>query len=207
MTALTSWADHLLQFCDQAVSGGYLVAMVLICALQYLYQLFAAIAPTELKEQLCRQIDNAQNDLRSVSRDRTLTSLENQILRDFAGELDLDRTLDQLIRRLVEETKDGFAAYVPVGAMQGDVTLARGLSEQSREILLVDARPFSSASARKGSPSSRRSRFTARGFTRTSPPPTVPASNACFWRVSATADDLAGVIRHHDVDSRRHPAR
>ena len=35
MTALISWADPILQFCDRAVSGGYLVAMVLICALQY----------------------------------------------------------------------------------------------------------------------------------------------------------------------------
>ena len=139
VTALTSWADQLLHFCDQAVTGGYLVAMVLICALQYLYQLYRGHRASELKQELCRQIDDVRKDLRSVSRDRTLTSLENQILRDFAGELDLDRTLDQLIRRLVEETKDGFAAYVPVGALQGDVTLARGLSDQSREFLLVDA--------------------------------------------------------------------
>jgi hypothetical protein len=141
VTALTSWADHLLQFCDQAVSGGYLVAMVLICSLQYLYHLFRSHRATELKDRLCRQIDDTRKDLRSVSRDRTLTSLENQILRDFTGELDLERTLDQLTRRLVDETKDGFAAYVPLGAMQGDVTLARGLSEQSRESLIVDA-PF-----------------------------------------------------------------
>jgi diguanylate cyclase (GGDEF)-like protein len=139
VTALISWADPILQFCDRAVSGGYLVAMVLICALQYLYQLLRAHRATEMRERLYRQIDDARNDLRSVSRDRTLTSLENQILRDFTGELDLDRTLDQLIRRLVGETKDSFAAYVPVGAMQGDVTLARGLSEQSRENLVIDS--------------------------------------------------------------------
>ena len=52
--------------------------------------------------------------MRTVSRDRTLTSLENQILRDFARELDLDRVLDQLLRRFVTEIKDGFAAYVPL---------------------------------------------------------------------------------------------
>lgn len=115
--------------------------MVLICSLQYLYHLFRSHRATELKDRLCRQLDDTRKDLRSVSRDRTLTSLENQILRDFTGELDLERTLDQLTRRLVDETKDGFAAYVPLGAMQGDVTLARGLSEQSRESLIVDA-PF-----------------------------------------------------------------
>ena len=138
VTALMSWADHLLQFCDRAVSGGYLVALVLICALQYLYHLLRSHRAGELRERLYRQIDDARTDLRTVSRDRTLTSLENQILRDFTGELDLERTLDQLIRRLVGETKDGFAAYVPVGAMRGDVTLARGLSEQSRDNLVID---------------------------------------------------------------------
>jgi len=141
VTALASWADRLFQFCDQAVSGGYLCAVVLICALQYLYHLYRSHRATELKEQLCRQIDHARTDLRTVSRDRTLTSLENQILREFTGELDLDRTLDQLIRRLVDEMKDGFAAYVPRGALQGDVTLSRGLSEQSRTSLIIDA-PF-----------------------------------------------------------------
>lgn len=139
MTALMSWADSLLRFCDQAVSGGYLVAMVFICALQYLYHLLRSHRASDLKDNLCRQIDDAQSVLRTVTRDRTLTSLENQILRDFTGELDLDRTLDQLIRRLVGESKDGFAAYMPVGAMQGEVTLARGLSEPSRESLIVDA--------------------------------------------------------------------
>jgi diguanylate cyclase (GGDEF)-like protein len=138
VTALTSCADILLEFCDRAVSSGYLVAMVLICSLQYLYHLYRSHRATELKDLLCRQIDDVQQDLRTVSRDRTLTSLENQILRDFTGELHLDRTLDQLIRRLVDETKDGFAAYVPQGALQGEVTLARGLSEQSRAALLVD---------------------------------------------------------------------
>jgi diguanylate cyclase (GGDEF)-like protein len=141
VTALTSCADYLFEFCDRAVSSGYLVAMVLICALQYLYHLYRSHRAGELKDRLCRQIDDVQQDLRSVSRDRTLTTLENQILRDFTGELHLDRTLDQLIRRLVEEAKDGFAAYVPQGALQGEVTLARGLSEQSRESLIVDA-PF-----------------------------------------------------------------
>jgi diguanylate cyclase (GGDEF)-like protein len=139
VATLMSWAGTLLQFCDRAVSGGYLVALVLICALQYLYHLLRSHRAGELRERLYRQIDDARSDLRSVSRDRTLTSLENQILRDFTGELDLDRTLDQLIRRLVGETKDGFAAYVPVGARQGDVTLARGLSEQSRENLVIDS--------------------------------------------------------------------
>lgn len=139
MTTLMSGADQLLQFCDRAVSGGFVVALVLICALQYMYHLLRSHRAGELRERLYKQIDDARSDLRSVSRDRTLTSLENQILRDFTGELDLDRTLDQLIRRLVGETKDGFAAYVPVGAMQGDVTLARGLAEQSRENLVIDS--------------------------------------------------------------------
>jgi diguanylate cyclase (GGDEF)-like protein len=137
MMPLATAIDYLLEFCDRAVSGGYLVAMVLICAMQYMFQLYSSNRSRELKERLCRQIDDVQKDLRSVSRDRTLTSLENQILREFTGELALDRTLEQLIARLVDDS-NGFAAYVPLAGVDKSVRHARGLSEQSRNALVVD---------------------------------------------------------------------
>ncbi|HEV8067394.1 MAG TPA: GGDEF domain-containing protein [Planctomycetaceae bacterium] len=137
MTPLATAIDYLFQFCDRAVSGGYLVAMVLICALQYMFNLFSSQRSRELKERLCRQIDDVQKNLRTVSRDRTLTSLENQILREFTGELDLDRTLEQLISRLVDGG-DGFAAYVPLALADQSIRHALGLSEQSRNALVVD---------------------------------------------------------------------
>jgi diguanylate cyclase (GGDEF)-like protein len=137
MAPLATAIESLFEFCDRAVSGGYLVAMVLICALQYMFYLYTSGRSRELKERLCRQIDDVQKDLRSVSRDRTLTSLENQILRDFTGELDLDRTLEQLIGRLVYD-EDGFAAFVPLAFADKAIRHARGLSEQSRGALVVD---------------------------------------------------------------------
>ncbi len=137
MEPLATAIDYLFQFCDRAVSGGYLVAMVLICALQYMFNLFSSQRSREVKDRLCRQIDDVQKDLRSVSRDRTLTSLENQILREFTGELDLDRTLEQLIGRLVGGG-DGFAAYVPLALADQSIRHAVGLSEQSRNALVVD---------------------------------------------------------------------
>jgi diguanylate cyclase (GGDEF)-like protein len=137
MALLASAVDLLFEFCDRAVSGGYLVAMVLICATQYMFHLYSNQRSRDLKDRLCRQIDDVQKDLRSVSRDRTLTSLENQILRDFTGELDLDRTIEQLIVRLVSDV-DGFAAYVPLGLADKSIRHSRGLSEQSRAALVVD---------------------------------------------------------------------
>ncbi len=137
MLPIATLFDTLFQFCDQAVSGGYLVAMVLICALQYMFYLYSTNRSRELKDRLFRQIDDVQKDLRSVSRDRTLTSLENQILREFTGELDLDRTLEQLIIRLVDGG-DGFAAYVPLALADKSIRHSRGLSEQSRSALVVD---------------------------------------------------------------------
>ncbi len=138
MLPIATLFDTLFQFCDQAVSGGYLVAMVLICALQYMFYLYSTNRSRELKDRLFRQIDDVQKDLRSVSRDRTLTSLENQILREFTGELDLDRTLEQLIIRLVDGG-DGFAAYVPLALADKSIRHSRGLSEQSRSAWLSTA--------------------------------------------------------------------
>ncbi len=137
MLPIATLFDTLFQFCDRAVSGGYVVAMMLICALQYMFYLYSSNRSRELKDRLCRQIDDVQKDLRSVSRDRTLTSLENQILREFTGELDLDRTLEQLIIRLVDG-EDGFAAYVPLALADKSIRHSRGLSEQSRTALVVD---------------------------------------------------------------------
>jgi diguanylate cyclase (GGDEF)-like protein len=134
---LATAIDVLLTLCDQAVAGGYLVAMVLICALQYMFHLYSSARSRDLKERLCRQIDDVQKDLRTVSRDRTLTSLENQILREFTGELDLDRTIEQLIGRLLDGD-DGFAIYVPLGAGDQSIRHSRGLSEQSRNAFVVD---------------------------------------------------------------------
>lgn len=138
MTPIATAIDLLFEFCDRAVSGGYLVAMMLICAMQYLFHLYTGNRSRELKERLWRQIDDVQKDLRTVSRDRTLTSLENQILREFTGELDLDRTIEQLIGRLVEDDNDGFAAYLPLGLPDNSIRHSRGLSEQSRSALVVD---------------------------------------------------------------------
>ncbi len=138
MVPLASAMDMLLEVCDRAVSGGYLVAMVLICAMQYMFHLYSVHRSRDLKERLCRQIDDVQKDLRSVSRDRTLTSLENQILREFTGELDLDHTLEQLIYRLVSDDSHDFAAYVPLALADKSIRHSRGLSEQSRNALVVD---------------------------------------------------------------------
>jgi diguanylate cyclase (GGDEF)-like protein len=138
MVPLATALDTLFQFCDRAVAGGYLVALVLICLLQYMFHLYSSYRSRELKDRLCRQIDDVEKDLRCVSRDRTLTSLENQILRDFAGELDLDRTLEQMIGRLVSDAHDGFAAYVPLGLADKSIRHSRGLSEESRSALTVD---------------------------------------------------------------------
>jgi diguanylate cyclase (GGDEF)-like protein len=137
VAAIESIADYLFLICDRAVSGGYLVAIALICALQYLYHLHSTRRAAEIRRRLCRQIDEVQKDLRVVSRDRTLTTLENQILREFTEELDIDRTIDQLIRRLVAETKNGFAAYISLG-MPPRVTHSRGLADKSRDALVVD---------------------------------------------------------------------
>jgi diguanylate cyclase (GGDEF)-like protein len=139
MALLASAIDVLFQFCDRAVSGGYLVAMVLICATQYMFHLYSSHRSGELKERLFRQIDDVQKDLRTVSRDRTLTSLENQILREFTGELDLDRTIEQLIGRLVCDGSNDFAAYVPLALADKSIRHARGLSEQSRGGLVIDS--------------------------------------------------------------------
>jgi diguanylate cyclase (GGDEF)-like protein len=53
--------------------------------------------------------------------------------------LDLDRTLEHLIRRLVADAKDGFAAHVTFQGAAATVAQSRGLSEKARKSLVIDA--------------------------------------------------------------------
>ena len=192
MMPLATAIDYLFELCDRAVSGGYLVAMVLICALQYMFHLYATHRSRELKERLCRQIDDVEKDLRTVSRDRTLTSLENQILREFTGELDLDRTLEQLIGRLVDGG-DGFAAYVPLGIGDKTIRHARGLSEQSRSGLFVDSELLKRVSS-EGVAAFRRSDLQGTALLDGLSPADRQRFDRLFISGIGDAESLAGVI-------------
>jgi diguanylate cyclase (GGDEF)-like protein len=125
-------------FCNEAIGGGAVVAMVLICAIQYGYHLYGKRRAGQVNERLCRQIDTMQQDLHNVNRDWTLTVLENQLLREFTGDLDLDRTLEHLVRRLASEKEGAFAAYVALDEAAGNVTHVRGLSDRSRLSLKIE---------------------------------------------------------------------
>jgi diguanylate cyclase (GGDEF)-like protein len=193
MAPLATAMDILLQFCDQAVSGGYLVAIVLICAMQYMFHLYSSNRSRELKERLWRQIDDVQKDLRTVSRDRTLTSLENQILREFTGELDLDRTLEQLIGRLVCDERDGFAAYVPLALADHSIRHSRGLSEQSRSSLVVDPELLRRVGS-EGVAAFRRSDLLATRLFESLSPADRQRFDRLFIAGIGDAESLAGVI-------------
>jgi len=192
MLPIATLFDTLFQFCDQAVSGGYLVAVMLICALQYMFYLYSTNRSRELKDRLCRQIDDVQKDLRSVSRDRTLTSLENQILREFTGELDLDRTLEQLIIRLVDGG-DGFAAYVPLALADNSIRHSRGLSEQSRTALVVDGELLKRV-ASEGVAAFRRSDLAGTRLCESLSPADRQRFDRLFIAGIGDAESLAGVI-------------
>jgi diguanylate cyclase (GGDEF)-like protein len=192
MAPLATAIDYLLQFCDRAVSGGYLVAMVLICALQYMFNLLSSSRSRELKERLCRQIDDVQKDLRTVSRDRTLTSLENQILREFTGELDLDHTLEQLIGRLVDGS-DGFAAYIPLALAHKSIRHTMGLSEQSRNALVVDPELLKRVGS-EGVAAFRRSDLTGTRLFESLAPADRQRFDRLFIAGIGDAECLAGVI-------------
>lgn len=78
------------------------------------------------------------SELEILQRDRTLSRLENQILRDILGQNEFDKALLTLLRHFASPVSQHFAAVLPLGAAAGAARHTRGLTEASIRVLRLD---------------------------------------------------------------------
>ena len=71
----------LMNIVDKAVSGGFVIAMALVCMLQYVLHLYRMAHIKEQSENMRQELRGLEGELNSAHKDRTLTHLENHILR------------------------------------------------------------------------------------------------------------------------------
>jgi diguanylate cyclase (GGDEF)-like protein len=126
---------------DEAVAGGYVLAIGLVCVLQYLLHFYKlSVASREASRQRI-ELSDLQDEFRSVQRDRTMSRLENGILREFVAQTEIKTALELMMRRFVPHTNEGFSAFLkwnPGEQPKYDVYQYRGLSEESRRDLNID---------------------------------------------------------------------
>jgi diguanylate cyclase (GGDEF)-like protein len=138
---IVSQFDRMLAFADEAVAGGYVLAIGLVCVLQYLLHFYKlSVAGREASRQR-NEMNALQDDLQSVQRDRTMSRLENGILREFVAQTEIKTALELMMRRFVPHTSKGFSAFLkwnPDAQPEYEIYQSRGLSEESCRELYID---------------------------------------------------------------------
>ena len=86
-----------------------------------------------LKLSADKSLQDIESELAAARRDRSMSRLENQILREFLAKRTADKKVSLLLRRYVPKTRDGLAAIVQIGGEGDSVIHDRGFSNKSRE--------------------------------------------------------------------------
>ncbi|MBW3540236.1 MAG: GGDEF domain-containing protein [Planctomycetes bacterium] len=129
---LTLWADAI-------VSGGTVVALAAVCLVQYLLTVRRGMVLRREREQHVRNVMGLEEQLAEAERDRSLTRIENSILKEFVSQTDLDTAIGVLLRRFVPDEDGGLGAFLQSNGGRLELRAARGLSAKSRESFTVAA--------------------------------------------------------------------
>ncbi len=136
---MLSFVDHVAaRVVDNTVSSGYLVAMALVCLVQYCHYLFQATRAQQENARIQASMNEMEGELDVLHKDRALARLENHIFREFVQETDLPRALEMLLRRFVVAPSQGIGAYLEIGPSVQEIIQSRGLSSKSQEQLTID---------------------------------------------------------------------
>lgn len=138
MPPISLFVDRVIGFVDQTVSGGYVIALGLVCLLQYVVYLNRQTKTRQHLDLCRREMEGMHGELNSAHKDQTLASLENHILREFVEQTDIDQAMTVLLRRFIPDPHRGFAAFVSFGSQGSTIDRSRGLSSESLDGLHVD---------------------------------------------------------------------
>jgi diguanylate cyclase (GGDEF)-like protein len=130
---------QLVQTVNRMVASGGVVALAAIVTLQYLIHVNRRNAMRRANAELSEQLHGVEVELGDVQKDRSIARLENQILREFVSETEINRVLGLLLKRFVPDSASGFGALVRLGAGQRLSEQWRGLSDESRASITIDA--------------------------------------------------------------------
>ncbi len=147
---LATWLDSL----NHVVSSGMLVALTLICLLQYVGYLWGFNHSRRQERRFQEELEGLECELSLAQKDRSLARYENVILREFLTQEDSERALGLVLRRFIVNPESGFAAFYIRSETReggthrdpanqsgtGDLALvtSRGLSQKSLAQLQID---------------------------------------------------------------------
>ncbi|NOX53030.1 MAG: GGDEF domain-containing protein [Planctomycetes bacterium] len=126
------------QIAYSTVSSAYVVAMALVCILQYVLHVHRLSEQRRRNDAERRQKEKLASALRDVQSRQLVSRTESQILHELIVADDLHRAIAELLRQFVPNKATDFAAILECHEEIPRVVLARGLSGGSQAQLRLD---------------------------------------------------------------------
>ena len=139
MFAFTEWASGFFNAVDGAIASGGVIALSLVCLVQYAFHFWRMTTVRRQREIDRLQVSHLEGELQTVQTDRDLSLLENRILREFVSETEIDKGFDVLLRHFVPSWGGGFGVLLEIEDDQYVVRRSRGLSDESQLSLRIDS--------------------------------------------------------------------
>ncbi len=142
-------ADLLTSFpqIDGVVGNGCVVALALVCLIQYSFHVHYVMASRRRAERYQGQITDLSGELDDLQHDQVLMRIENRILRAFVSSSDFENAADLLLKYLVPNPSRGFAAVFYLDDSRLILECSRGLSKSSLQDLQLTLEDFPSLTA------------------------------------------------------------
>lgn len=128
----------LFKFVNASVSGGYVVALAVICLLQYVVHLHRMNRARREREQCQTQLEGVSSELVAARRDGSLRRQEAQTLRDFLNETDCAQAIRIVLRRLVSNPDEGCAVCLRHSPQGWTTEQTLGLSDDASRTFQID---------------------------------------------------------------------
>ncbi|QDT96737.1 Phytochrome-like protein cph2 [Gimesia aquarii] len=120
------------------VSSMSVVAIAVVCLLQYVVYSWKMNAIHKENEEYQRNISAVEEELNEVQSDRAMTLIENHILREFVTQSEFDQAIELLLKRYVPSLREGFGIYLDEVGGQFKLRESRGITKDSKAIYEID---------------------------------------------------------------------
>ncbi len=127
---------------DGVVGSGCLVALAVVCMIQYALHVHHVAATRRRTRRYEVEITDLSDELDGMHHDQVLTRIENRILRAFVASSDFEKAADLLLKYLVSNPSRGFAVLCYVDNSRMVLEAARGLSKASCQEMLLSLDGF-----------------------------------------------------------------
>ena len=124
----------LIDFARSTEAGGYLIALSLVCLLQYIVYLHRLSRERQEHARIKAALLGLENRFAESRRECSVASIENDLLRDFLAGPPPDKLIEILLERFAPDVSHNWAAYIALHP-EPHVLHYRGLQEGPPDVV------------------------------------------------------------------------